>query len=58
MREKNEKNIRETEAALAFSVLLMNILIFLVLGGVVWMMHSAITESSALNAILRGGYLP
>jgi hypothetical protein len=58
MRNKNHKTVQETQTAFAFAVLLQNILILLVIGGVVWVLHSTVSEPSALNAILRGGMFP
>ena len=58
MREKDQKNAYETEAAFTFAMLLMNLLIFTAIGSVVWLVHLAITENNSLNAIMRGGFLP
>lgn len=58
MREKNQKNMCETEAGYALAMFLMNVLIFAVIGAVAWLMYAAMTENASLNAILRGGFLP
>ena len=58
MRDKNRKTVRETQTAFAFAVLLQNILVLLVIGGFVWVLHSTVSETSAFNAILRGGMFP
>jgi hypothetical protein len=58
MREKNRNNKPETEAAFALSLILMNILLIVVAGGVVWLVHLAINSNSELNTFFRGGILP
>ena len=58
MREKNENIFQETEAAFAFAMLLMNVLIFAVVAIVGWLTYSAFAQSNSLNALLRGDFLP
>lgn len=58
MREKDRKNMCETEAAFTLAMLLVNVLILVVIGAVAWFSHTVITENSSLNAFLRGGFLP
>ena len=58
MRERNGKNMCETEAAFTYAMLLMNILIFAIIGVAAWLAHSALSENNALNSFLRGGFLP
>ncbi len=53
MREKNENTFQETEAAFAFAVLLLNVLIILILCGGIWMLHSLIAQPDSPVMFLR-----
>jgi heme/copper-type cytochrome/quinol oxidase subunit 4 len=53
MRVENEENMRETETAFVLSLILTNLLILIVLIGIVWLLHSAITAGSELSMFLR-----
>jgi hypothetical protein len=53
MRENNEKLQKETDAAFAFAVLLLNFLIISVLCGTFWLMQFILTQNAGLNALLR-----
>ena len=58
MREKNQKNMCETEAAFTFAMLLMNVLIFAVIAAFGWFVHLVLTENESLSVFVRGGFLP
>ena len=58
MREKDQKNMCETEMAYALAMFLTNLLILVIIGAVGWMMHLTISENNSFNAVLRGGFLP
>lgn len=56
---ENEKNeMRETEAALALTVVLINFLLLAVLGAGFWFVFFVIRENHSLNAIVHGRFLP
>lgn len=57
MREKNRNNKHETEAAYAFSMFLLNLLILVVLGGVAWLMYTTASANNQLSVFLRGGFI-
>ena len=57
MRDEERKTIDETEAALALSVFLTNLLPAAVSGAIVWIIYAAIAENHGLY-ILRGIGLP
>lgn len=54
MREKTEKQVAETEAAFAFAVVLLNILILAAVAALVWSLQTIITlNNSPFAAALR-----
>ncbi|MDQ3798323.1 MAG: hypothetical protein M3384_02635 [Acidobacteriota bacterium] len=54
MREKSEKPIEESEAAFAVAIVLANILILAVVGGLIWMLQMIITlNDSQFGTMLR-----
>jgi len=52
MREKNENTFQETEAAFAFALLLLNLLIFAAGFGIVRLLQLLISPNSPLSATL------
>ena len=55
MPRNNKNNKPEIETAFAIAILLQNILILAVLCGLVWFLHTTITQSSSLNALMHNG---
>lgn len=53
MREKSEKTIEESEAAFAFAIVLLNILVIAAVGGLIWLLQMIITLNNPFNAVLR-----
>lgn len=53
-----QNNIPETPTAFALAVLLLIALILSVVGAAIWIVYSVIVEQNALNAIVRGDFLP
>ncbi len=54
MREKSEKPCEESGAAFAVAVLLLNILVIAVVGGLIWLLQMIITlNNSQFNTMLR-----
>jgi hypothetical protein len=53
MPEKFEKPVQETEVAFAFAVLLLNVLILVAVGGIIWLLQSLIMLNSPLSEVLR-----
>ncbi len=54
MRDNNENNLQETQAAFALAVLLVNFLILAVVIGLVWSLQLLISPNSPLSAALGG----
>jgi len=52
MREKNENTLQETQAAFAFAVVLLNLLILAAVIGLVWSLQLLLSPSSPLSAAL------
>ena len=52
MRENNEKLQKETDMAFALASFLLNVLIFLVLCGSAWMLHSIIAQFNSTGGFL------
>jgi hypothetical protein len=52
MRENNENNFQETEAAFALAVLLLNFLVLSIVVGLVWLLQLLISPKSPLIAAL------
>ncbi len=52
MREKNENTLQETEAAFAFAVVLLNLLILAAVIGLVWSLQLLLSPNSPLSAAL------
>ncbi len=52
MRDNNENNLQETQAAFALAVVLLNFLIFAVVIGLVWSLQILLSPSSPLSAAL------
>jgi len=57
MPEKFENTVQETEVAFAFAVLLLNVLILVAVGGIVWLLQSLMTFNSPLSEVLRASTL-
>lgn len=53
MREKSEKTIEESEAAFAFAIVLLNILVIAAVGGLIWLLQMIITLNNPFNVVLR-----
>ena len=58
MFEKENKEMRETQAVFVLTIALTNFLLLVVLGVCFWIIFFVIRENHSLNAILRGGFLP
>ncbi|HEY8563471.1 MAG TPA: hypothetical protein VIL74_24040 [Pyrinomonadaceae bacterium] len=54
MRDENDKNINETDAAFALSISLTSFLLSVLLCAVIWIIYSALGENGELNIYLRG----
>ena len=57
MGEKTRNNKQETDVAFALSIVLTNILLLAVMGGIVWLIHLAVSSNGVLYTFLRGGIL-
>lgn len=55
--ERNRKNTRENDTALAAAVLLQNVLILIVIGAFAWAMRLMVVQSDSLDALWSGGFL-
>jgi len=53
MRENNEKSQKETDIAFPITSFLLNVLIFIVLCGSAWMLHSYIIQANSPVTFLR-----
>jgi len=52
MHKKNENTLQETEAAFAFAVVLLNLLILAAVIGLVWSLQLLLSPNSPLSAAL------
>lgn len=57
MRDRNDKNLNETEAAFALSIFLTNLLLAGLVGAVIWMMYSALSGNGEIKIYLRSASL-
>lgn len=57
MSEKEENEMRETEAAFALTIILTNLLLLAVLGACFWFMFFVVRENHSLSAIVDGRFL-
>jgi hypothetical protein len=57
MIEKEKNEMRETEAAFALTVILVNFLLLAVLGACFWFVFFIVRENHSLNAIVHGRFL-
>ncbi len=57
MREKMEKNGQETERALAFAMIFLNLLILVMVGAAGWLLREMIFNNPQLQTFLRGVFL-
>jgi len=53
MRENDEKSRKETNMAFALASFLLNVLIFVIMCGGAWMLHSYIIQPNSTGTFLR-----